>query len=150
MNRKRLAAGTAAAFLLIGGGTAAYAYWTANGTGSGSAVNQAGADTLNLSASFAAATLAPGVSVPVSFSASNPGTAQYYVTTLNVDSITTDVAGCLPAWFSLGSTSIAQGTQVAAGATVALPNGTTLSFNNLAVNQDACKSAVVTLTLSSV
>lgn len=149
MNRKRLAAGTFAAFLLVGGGTAAFAYWTTTGTGSGSAANQAAADTLTLSASFAANTLAPGTSVPVSFSATNAGTSVLQVTTLAVDSITTSVPACDAAWFSVASASIAQSTSVPSG-TTALPNGTTLTFNESGTNQDACKGATVTLNLSSV
>ena len=45
---------------------------------------------------------------------------------------------------------ITETTSVAAGATAfALPTGGVLTYANTALNQDACKSATLTLTLTS-
>lgn len=138
----------------------AYAYWTTTGAGSGSATNASSNGTLTLSATFAAG-LTPGASEPVHFFAANPGTTDLRVGTVSsVVSIdaghaydaTTNAGGCKASDFTVADVlegqTIAHGTPVLSP--VALTNDGSISFaNSLTDNQDGCKGATVTLTLSS-
>ena len=137
--------------------TAAFAYWTTTGSGSGNAVAKSSNGTITLHASFGA-DITPGGSKNVSFSADNPGTTNLWVENLAVDGIsvsnaydaTTNASGCKASDFSVESSNIVQQTMIAAGQSgVALPNGTVLRFANSSQNQDGCKGATVTLSLSS-
>ncbi len=77
MTKKNKVLATAGALALVaGGGGAAYAYWTTTGSGSGTATNSAGQGTITLHANFAAG-LAPGNSVPVSYTADNGNIQQH-------------------------------------------------------------------------
>ena len=142
-NKRGLAAFGVGVIVLAGAG-AGFAYWTQGGTGGGSGtVGTTG--TITLTGSFDSAMLYPGGSVPVALTAANSGTSDVMVGTVSAV-ITTSVAGCLPADFSMPA--VTQNTSVAGGATAPLTGGT-LSMANTAVNQDACKGATVTLALSS-
>jgi hypothetical protein len=142
-SRKTVAALTAA-FLIIGGG--AYAYWTTTSAGTGSAPNAASNGTVTLTATFAAG-LTPGANVPVTYTASNPGTSSLQVGTIS-HVVTTSNAQCLPADFTIPN--VVSNTTVPGGATNFAIAGTgTLTFTDTSVNQDACKSATVTLTLTA-
>ena len=141
---RKTVAGLTAAFLIIGGG--AYAYWTTTSAGTGSAPNAASNGTLTITATFASG-LTPGASVPVTYTASNPGTSSLQVGTIS-HVVSTSNASCSPADFTISN--VASNTTVPAGASNFAIAGTgTLGFTDTAVNQDACKSATVTLTLSA-
>lgn len=144
---KVLAAAGALALVAAGGG-AAYAYWTTTGSGGGTATNSAGNGTVTLHANFAG-DLTPGDSRTVTYTADNADPNTSTKVGALTASVTTSDAGCLPAWFDV--TAVTSNTTVpkaSAGTTV----GTgTLTFNDdAAVNQDACKGAVVTITVGSV
>jgi hypothetical protein len=126
----------------------AFAYWTTTGAGTGSATNAASNGTLVLHATFAGG-LTPGKTEPVTFTADNAGTSSLQVGTItSVVSIDAGHVGCLPADFTVPTA--VENTRVAAGATLfALPTASTIAFADTAVNQDACKGAIVTLTVSS-
>ncbi len=144
----KIFATAAAVALVTAGGGAAYAYWTTTGSGSGQAVNSAGGGTVTLHANFAPG-VAPGGSVAVTYTADNASsTTDTKVGALTVDSITTSDVNCLPAWFSAdANTGNATVLHNSTGTTV----GTgTLTFANDAANQDACKSATVTIHVSSI
>ncbi|HEY3003353.1 MAG TPA: hypothetical protein VGJ44_13475 [Kribbellaceae bacterium] len=144
-SKKRVAVIAATALLAVGGG-AAYAYWTTTGSGSGSAANATSNGTLVLHASFAPG-VAPGETRTVSYTADNAGTSSLWVGTIS-HVVSTSVAGCLPADFTIDP--VVSDTQVPAGASAFALGGTgTLTFHDTAQNQDACKGATVTLTLSS-
>ena len=134
------------ALLVVAGG--AYAFWTGSGTGSGnSEVGTSGAVTLTATVADG---VAPGISVPVSFAAANPSDSPIQVTTVRLDNVTADAghAACETADFSMED--VTQNHQVPAGATVeALPTNGSLVYANSAVNQDACKGATLTLSLTS-
>jgi hypothetical protein len=69
---------------------------------------------------------------------------------VHVESIAADSghASCATADFTMAD--VTENHQVPAGATAdALPNNGSLVYANTAVNQDACKGATLTLTLSS-
>ncbi len=145
--KSRVTAAVAGVALVAVGGGAAYAYWTTTGSGTGTATNSAGGGTVTLHANFAGG-LAPGNSVPVSYTADNSTTSSTVVGALTA-SVTTNVAGCLPEWFQV--TAVTSNTNVAAGANGTSVGDGVLKFNDSATaNQDACKSAVVTITVGSV
>ncbi len=131
--------------IVVAGAGAGFAYWTQSGTGGGSGtVGTTGR--ITLTGTFASAQLYPGGSVPVTLTAANSGTSAVMVGTVSAV-VTTSVAGCLPADFSMPA--VAQNTSVPAGATAAPLTGGTLSMANTTVDQNACKDATVSLALSS-
>lgn len=145
--KNRVLAAAGALALVAGGGGAAYAYWTTTGSGSGEATNSAGDGKVTLHATFDD-DLAPGNQVRVAYTADNGTTSSTKVGVLTA-SVTTNVAGCLPAWFDV--TAETSSTTVAAGATATSVGSGTLTFKDSAtVDQGACKGAVVTITVGSV
>jgi hypothetical protein len=153
MNKKVAAIGLAAG-LALGGAGAAFAYWTTSGSGSGQATTQSSNGTLTLNVSADASHLYPGGSAPITITATNSGTTDLYVTTVSFASLSVDAthagAGCLASDYSVGSVTSTP-TDVLAGTTSAGNVATaTLSMANTALNQDACKGAVITLNFTSV
>ncbi len=122
----------------------AYAYFTSSGTGSGTA--SVGTDAgVTISPVTFDSTLFPGSSTAVHFTVNNTSAD----TSAKVDKVVADgavtglPAGCLAADFHFADVSV--------GATIA-PGGTasgsgTLSMDNTAANQDACKGAAPVLHL---
>jgi len=132
------------AMLLIAGG--AYAYWSTTGGGSGSAPNAASNGNVTLTATFAPG-LTPGASATVTYTASNVGTSDLRVGTIS-HIVTTSAPLCLPADFTISD--VTSNTTVPAGALNHAIAGTgSLKFADTAVDQDLCKSATVTLALTS-
>ena len=146
LNAKNTRRFGAVAVLAIAG--VAYAYWTGSGSGSGSGtVGTSGSVTLT---GTVASGLAPGTNKAVSFTAANSTSSPIYVTTVHLDSIAVDAghAACVTADFSMAD--VTENHQVPAGATAdPLPTNGSLAMANTGVNQDACKNATLTLTLSS-
>lgn len=144
--KKKIAAAATAA-TIAGSAGIAFAYWTTTGTGTGSGMVADANGTLVLHASFDDGALYPGGSVPVAFTADNAGDTDLQVGTIH-SVVTTSDAECLASDFSIGD--VASGTVVPAGESgFALTGAGTLAFANSAANQDACKGATITLTLSS-
>ena len=123
---------------------AAVAYWTTSGTGSGSAT--VGTDSgVTITPVSTTGSLYPGASVPVSFTINNTSTKA----PVKIDKVIADTAG--------GNTNGISGLPVGCSASdfhfapvtvnsEIAPSGThagsgTLSMDNTAVNQDACKNA---------
>lgn len=148
LRHRKVLVALGAIVLVIGAAVAAFAFWTASGSGTGSGTAASGSS-VTLHASFTSSVLAPGGSVPVSYTADNDSTTTSGKVTTVKAVITTSDAGCLPAWFSLPD--VVEDQVIAPSASgVALANGGTLSFSNLpTTDQNACKSATITLTLSS-
>lgn len=126
----------------------AFAFWTGSGTGSGEGeVGTSGAVTLT---GTVAPGISPGTSEAVSFTAANPSDSPVYVTSVHLVSVAADAehAACETDDFSM--VNVSQNHQVPAGATAeALPNNGSLVYANTGVNQDACKGATLTLSLTS-
>jgi hypothetical protein len=139
----------------------AYAYWTASGTGSGSATVGTD-DGVTIDNVLFSGSLYPGGSVDVSFDIVNNSAN----TSVNVHKVITDLAqgtngitlmapaNCNENWFTYSGATLAAapGVPIAASATynVAVGNGGTLSMSNeVNVNQDACKNATFTLNLKT-
>jgi hypothetical protein len=149
MNTKRTVVATTVAFLLIGGGTAAFAYWSTSGSGTGSAATSAGAANLLVTQTAAPTNLAPGVaaggiSVDVKNQAANDVVVNQVV--VSIASVTGGAGACSAADYTLTNPVMTNGAgALAAGATVAF-SGATLGFNNDPLNsQDGCKGASVNL-----
>jgi hypothetical protein len=145
MSRKNkiVAAGAALAITAVGGG-AAFAYWTTTGTGGGTGTNSAGGGTVTLTASFAGG-LAPGGNQPIAYTGHNNTTSSTVVGALT-PTVTTNNVNCLPAWFT--ATAVTSNSTLAAGADGSVGSGT-LTFADTADNQDSCKGAVVTVSVTS-
>ena len=151
---KRGVAVSATVATMLAASIGAYAYFSTTGAGSGSgtvgsdtalAIHQAGIIYSNAASDNA---LLPGTSATVSLSVDNPSSAHQQLGTVAVSSITTDAAhaGCdtatNPTWFSTTTDVVNQ--DYASGNGQAVPGTITVTFNNLNVNQDVCKSAPLT------
>lgn len=141
-----IATGTGAVVAMAVGGLA-LAYWTTTGSGTGSGAVAGGNGVIALAASFDDAALTPGGSLPVAFKASNAGSSDLQVRT--VTTVVTASGTCNASWFSVAPV-IEDQTITAGASNVALATDGVLVFADSAtVNQDGCKGATLTLTLSS-
>jgi hypothetical protein len=125
---------------------AGYAFWTTSGAGTGTATNAGSNGTLVLHASFAGG-LTPGAHEAVSYTADNSNSSSLQVGTVHAV-VSTDSATCLASDFTVADT-IENQTIAANTTNVALANDGMITFADTAANQDGCKGALVTLTLSS-
>ncbi|WP_426997036.1 hypothetical protein [Pseudarthrobacter sp. N5] len=143
--KNKLLAAAGALALVTAGGGAAYAYWTTTGSGTGTAANSTGGGTVTLHSTFLPG-LAPGNSESVAYTADNSSNTGTVVGALTAW-VTTSDAGCLPAWFTV--TADTTNSAVGANSTATAVGSGTLTFLNDAANQNACKSAVVTVHVTS-
>ncbi|MET3706975.1 hypothetical protein ABIB17_001603 [Arthrobacter sp. UYEF6] len=145
--KNRVLAAAGALALVAGGGGAAYAYWTTTGSGSGQATNSSGGGTVTLHANFTGG-LTPGDSRAVTYTADNADANTSTKVGVLTATVTTDKVGCESAWF--GVTADTSNTTVAKSSSATVGSGT-LTFNDSAtVDQNACKGAIVTITVGSV
>jgi hypothetical protein len=150
--RKKRIIGTTVALVAIGGG-AAFAYWSANGTGSATAT--AGQDAnFTITSTVTGEPLSPGGPIQtVEYTVTNPGTgvqklSNVVVTIANDDNSTwTPGSGCSAADFRIVSPTF---TPIELAANGGSTTGTvTLQMVNLDENQDRCKGASVPLYFSA-
>lgn len=142
-----------AAALVLGGGGAAFAYWTAQGSGTGTA-------TTGVSSGFTVTSTAPvgadlypgGPTQSVTFTVANEATApqtleEVTVTVANADgSAWTAVVGCSAADFTIGTPVVDYG-EIAGETSV---EGTvTIALINSGTNQDACQNIDVPLYIAA-
>jgi hypothetical protein len=151
--KKKIVAGGVAAALALGGGIAAYAFFTAGGAGTGTGSTASAANT-TLNVAFPVVNLGATVTATTA-SITNPSTTgSVSVTgqTLTLVSADCTIGAGTPVtattgWFTLGGTA-APTAPIAAGATVDFAGPVTLTLNNdPAVNQDVCQGATVALHL---
>lgn len=148
LTKKRALVLGAVAVLAVAG--IAVAYWTANGTGSGTGTVASSNGALTLHGSIASG-LTPGGSEAVSFTADNSGTSGLQVGTVHaVVSIDAEhaTAGCKASDFSIADT-VENQTIPAGGSGVALAKNGSIAMTDSAENQDACKGATISLALTS-
>jgi hypothetical protein len=127
----------------------AFAYWTTTGSGTGSA-SVATANGVLVLHGTAPTDLYPGGQSEVTFTADNAGATNLFVGTIHLDSVAADAGHvtCDTADFSMAD--VVSNTMVPATTSGHALTGTgTLVYANTAVNQDGCKGADLTLTLSS-
>lgn len=135
-----------AVVIAIAAGTGAYAYFTTTGSGTGSAtVGTSSGVTIH---GTTTTTLYPGTSTEVDFTIDNPSSGHQYVAKIKLDSVSTDAghSGCVMTDFTMPDVTTNQ--DFANGNGQAVTATGTLSMANNG-NQDACKSAPLTLHLSS-
>lgn len=139
----KVAVGAAIACVAISG--AAFAYFTTTGAGTGSGA--AGTSTAFVLHGEVTDLLYPGTSSSVTFTADNSATSNQYLTTIHLVSVSTNAIGCAGADFTMSD--IAVGEDIVPGLASPVAATGTITMANTAVNQDACKNAVLTLTLTS-
>jgi hypothetical protein len=144
LNKRTLAVASVAGVLVVGGG-AAFAYWTTTGSGTGEASTGSNA-TIVVNQTSTITGLAPGLPAQtLSGNFDNPNDGPVYVSTVTATVTGTDKTGCGPTDYTIGGSATVNA-EVPAGTGVGSWSGLTIAFNNKpAVNQDACKDAVVSI-----
>jgi hypothetical protein len=146
--KKTLVALVGVAALAVGAG-GAYAYWTNGGTGTGTAAT--GTNTsITVNQTSLITDLHPGGPAQVlSGNFDNSNDSPVYVAAVSVTVSGTDHTGCDGTDYTIGG-SAPVGAEIPKGTGVGSWSGLTIQFNNkVAVNQDACKEAIVTLAYTS-
>jgi hypothetical protein len=159
--RRRIAIVVGASAVVLAGGGAAFAYFTASGSGTGSAtVGTTGTWSVAETGATGGPIYPGSGSEVITFSVTNSGTGDQQFATataaVNADgsgniqtgSGDNSVSGCLASWFSASVTSdpdvnknVAGGASVSVQVTVTMPTDPT-------DNQDACESASPNVTLT--
>ncbi|MBC7375306.1 MAG: hypothetical protein H7323_15060 [Frankiales bacterium] len=165
---KKVAVLAVAGVTFVGAGTA-YAYWTATGTGSATAAVGTAANNLVLTGASDTTALTPnGPTSFVSFTAKNPATSNQRITKIHLVSVAaktpsgTSVSGCGTvndgASANTGSAdfymadvvpTLGDGDILKGATAQGLAAKGTLLMNDTTSDQEACKSAVLTLTFST-
>jgi hypothetical protein len=152
ITRKRTLVALAGVAALSAAGLA-LAYFTSNGSGTGSAsVGSASAVTLHATIT---GNLFPGSSSPVSFTVDNPSSGVQRVGTVSLASISVDSghSGCSTAIsggnpdFTMAAVPVNQVFPPGNGQSVSATG--TLAMNETGTNQDACQGATLTLHLTN-
>lgn len=133
---------------LVGAGVA-FAYWTNQGSGAGDATTGTNSAVTVVQTSTITG-LAPGVGAQtLSGNFDNPNAGPVYVGAVSATVSGTDKTGCTASDYTIAGNAPVNA-QVPAGSGVGSWSGLTIAFNNKpAVNQDACKNAVVSLAYTS-
>jgi hypothetical protein len=139
-----VAAGSVAAVALSG---IAFAYWSATGSGAGTA----GSDTtvpVTVNQTSTITTLAPGLpAASLAGHFDNPNAGPVYISgvTVAIDSVTPVGGGTCDASDYTITQPAAVNAEVPSGTAKGSWSGGGIAFNNKATNQDGCKGATVTL-----
>jgi hypothetical protein len=133
---------------VLGLAVAAYAYWSANGSGSASGTNASGNAAVSVITNDSLDGLYPGKSIDFSGTFSNPNGNPVKLTNLSATLSVTPAAGntCDTDNYDLSPMTIDDG-DVQANSQGGAFHGT-LAMKTLPSNQDGCKSAVVKVTYS--
>ncbi|HET6562528.1 MAG TPA: hypothetical protein VFG72_11690 [Marmoricola sp.] len=130
----------------------AYAYWTAEGSGTGSADTADGTLALTVHQTSVVADMGPGVVAQVlTGNFDNPNSGPVYVGTVTASIASVTKASGAPAGtcdasdYTLAGAAMTVDAEVPVGTGVGTWTGATIKFNNKNVNQDACKGATVNL-----
>lgn len=148
---KKIIAIAAATVLLLGGAGVAYAYWTAGGTGTGTAETGTTVGVTVNQVSVVSDLRPGGAAQTLSGTFDNPNESAVFVTsvTVSIASVTGGDGACTAADYVLTGATMAVGAEVAAGEDVGSWSGATIAFDNdPLVNQNGCKNATVNLSYS--
>jgi hypothetical protein len=143
----------AAAGIIAATGGAAYAYWTSGGSGSATAT--AGTTSAVTITGTTAASIYPGGSFTVTLKANNPNSSTVKIGTVSATAFTSNILACTTlindaTYTDFSMDPVAEDQTLAANTNnISLTNNGSLVFNDVAQNQDACKGAVITVTLSA-
>jgi hypothetical protein len=144
--RKFVVIGAVTALGAVGG--VAFAYWTTTGSGSGTATAATSAGNLTLHAVFDN-DLTPGASETLTVTADNGTDSGLTIAGKTLAfTVATDKVGCTSADFSIANATADAAVLVAANSTSTEVGHSTLEMLDRAVNQDACKGAVITVSVS--
>jgi hypothetical protein len=150
MTRKRGLVGAVAIALLLAAG--AYAYFTAGGSGTGSAPTASGQTALTVNQTTVLTAMYPGDSAQAisgTFGNTNSGLIRVNTVTVSIASVTKAtgaVAGtCDATDYTLADPVMTVNAEVAVGPAVGAWTGATLKFFDKATSQDQCKGATVNL-----
>ena len=148
-NKKSVAIMVAALAVVAGGG-AAYAYWTAGGSGTGQGATAASTSNVTVVQTSTVTAMQPGdTAQTLTGKFNNPNTGPAYVGTVtaSIASVVKDagaVAGtCDATDYTLANAAMTVNAEVPAGTAVGNWTGATIKFNNKATNQNQCKGATV-------
>ncbi len=146
MTRKRGLLGAAAITLLLAAG--AYAYWTAGGSGTGTAPTSAGTEALVVNQVTVINDMYPGdtaQTISGNFDNGNDGPIRVATVTASIASVTGGTGACDASDYTLANAAMTVAAEVPVGPGVGAWTGATIKFNNKATNQDGCKGATVNL-----
>lgn len=128
----------------------AYAFWTAGGSGTGTATTASGTTPLTVNQSTTLTPMYPGdapQTISGTFTNNNSGPIQVVTVTAAITGVATAVGTCDTTDFSLTNATMTVNAAIPAGTTVGSWTGAKIQFNNKpGTNQDGCKGATVTLT----
>jgi hypothetical protein len=149
LTRRGLLAGVVIALAIAG---TAIAYWTAGGSGTGSA-SAAGAQTpLTANQTTTLSAMYPGDSpqtISGNFDNPNSGPIQVSTVTVSISSVTkaagAPVGTCDATDFTLANAAMAVNAEIAPGNAKGSFTGATIRFNDKGTSQDGCKGATVNL-----
>jgi hypothetical protein len=145
LKRKRVLVGLSIAVVAIAG--TAFAYWTTSGSGTGSGSVKASNGTIVLHGTITEA-LTPGSTSPVTFTADNENSSSQQVGTVHAVVTNSKEPGCKSSDFTILDT--VENQVLAANSTgTALTTNGSIKMADTSALQDECKSAVITLTLTS-
>lgn len=146
---RKITVAVVGAVILVAGAGVAFAYWTAGGSGSGTASTGASADIAVVQTSVVT-DMAPGIPAQTlsgNFDNANEGPVYATSVTASIGSVTPVGAGtCTAADYVLTGAVMPVNAEVPAGDAQGGWSGATIAFDNdPAVNQDGCQGATVTL-----
>ena len=136
--------------MLVGGGIA-YAYWTASGSGTGSASTNDEVNAITVNQTSTVSNLRPGYSAQtLEGDFDNPNDEPVYISSVTaavqsvVDGGGDTIDGCDSSDYTIGGTATVNA-EIPTGTSQGSWSGLTIQFNNKNSNQDACRGAVVKL-----
>jgi len=149
---QRVKVGAVVGAVVIGGGGAAFAYWTAGGSGTGTAATGTNVAITAVQTSTVSA-MGPGDAAQTlsgNFNNTNSGPVYVASVTASIASVvkatSAPLGTCDATDYTLATATMTVAAEVAAGTAKGAWTGATLKFNNkTATNQDACKGATVNL-----
>jgi hypothetical protein len=149
-NRRRSLALAVAAIMLISAG--AVAYWTAGGSGTGSAGTAAATTPLTVNQTTTLNAMYPGdtaQTISGNFDNTNDGPIHVSTVTASISSVTKAVGAvagtCDASDYTLTDAVMTVNAEVPVGTAQGSWTGAKIKFNNKATNQDQCKGATVNL-----
>jgi hypothetical protein len=148
---KRMVPVAVALLALLAFSGVALAYWSAGGSGTGTAQAAAGTTPVVVNQTNVLTAMYPGdTAQTISGNFNNPNAGPVYVTTVtaSIASVTkagNPVTGCDATDFTLSPTVATVNAEVAAGNSQGAWSGPKIKFNDKGTNQDACKGVTVNL-----
>jgi hypothetical protein len=131
----------------------AYAFWTAGGSGTGTATTASGTTALTVNQTTTLAAMFPGdtaQTISGTFTNTNSGPIQVATVTAAITGVTkaggAGAGACDSTDFTLTNAAMTVGAAIPVGTAVGAWTGAAIQFNNKAgTNQDGCKGATVAL-----